>query len=128
MRQISVVLVGLGRMGTRFLDKFSEVGSDKIKILAVCELDENNPKVAEAKERQIAYFSSYAEAIDTFGEDIDIILDTTNVPKVKQTIRKALADQNNQHTVLVPMVVDYLMWYLLPGDEPFPQDHVSIGY
>ncbi|MGE4294806.1 MAG: homoserine dehydrogenase [Campylobacterales bacterium] len=128
MRQISVVLIGLGRMGTRFFDKFSEVGGDRIRILAVCELDESNPKVAEAKAKGIAYFGSYRDAVDTFGEDIDIILDTTNVAKVKQDIRKVLADQNNHHTVLVPMVVDYLMWYLLPGNEPIPQDHVSIGY
>lgn len=128
MRQVSIVLVGLGRMGTRFFDKFVEVGSKKVKILAVCELKEGNPKVQEAKAQGIAYFGGFREAIETFGEDIDIILDTSNVAEVKQAIRKQLAEQNNQHTVLVPMVVDYLMWYLLPGDEPIPQDHGSIGY
>lgn len=128
MKQISVVMVGLGRMGTRFFDKLIEVGGERVKILAVCELSDANPKIAEAKKRGIAHHKEYREAIEKYGSAIDIILDTTNVPDVKHGIRRLLAEQGNNNTVLVPMVVDYLMWYLLPGNEPIPQDHVSIGY
>ena len=128
MRQIRVVMIGLGRMGGRFFDKLTEVGEDRVKILAVCELNDNNPYLAKAGEQGVARFTDFAEAIEAFGEEIDIILDTSNVPATKQAIRKLLQAQNNQHTVLVPLVVDYMMWYLIAGDEAIPQDHVEIGY
>jgi predicted dehydrogenase len=128
MRQIHVVMIGLGRMGGRFFDKLIEVGDERVKVLAVCELNDDNPYLDKARDMGIARFVDFAEAIEAYGEEIDIILDTSNVPATKQAIRKLLQDQNNQHTVLVPLVVDYLMWYLLPGDEPIPQDHVEIGY
>lgn len=128
MRQITVVLVGFGRMGSRFFEKFVEAGDAKVKILAVCELDLNNQNLSAVRDKSIDISDNYEEVIERFGTKCDIILDTTNVPDVKYNIRKTLALQGNNHTVLVPMVVDYLMWYLLPGDEPIPQDHISIGY
>lgn len=128
MRQITVVMVGLGRMGNRFLEKFVETGENRVKILAVCELNTDNPNLEKAKAKGIEISTDYEEVIERFGTQCDIILDTTNVPDIKYNIRKTLAMQGNNHTVLVPMVVDYLMWYLLPGDEPIPQDHISIGY
>ncbi len=55
-------------------------------------------------------------------------MDTSNRPEIKQAIRKLLQETDNYHTVLIPLVVDYLMWYMLPGEEPIPQDHLEIGY
>lgn len=128
MRQITVVMVGFGRMGSRFFEKITEAGKEKVRILAVCELNSDNPNLDVVKQSGIEISNNYEEVIERFGSDCDIILDTTNVPDIKYNIRKTLALQGNNHTVLVPMVVDYLMWYLLPGNEPIPQDHISIGY
>lgn len=128
MKQISVLIVGLGRMGGRFFDKLSAVKGEKIKIIGVCETKESNPIVQEAISLGISYYKNYEDAIREFGEGIDIIMDTSNRSDVKQNIRKLLQQTDNHHTVLIPMVVDYLMWYLLPGDEPIPQDHIEIGY
>lgn len=128
MRQISILIIGLGRMGGRFFDKLSEVGEDKVKIIAVCETNEDAPKVSEVKAKGIEHFKNYADAIAKYGDKIDIIMDTSNRPEIKQAIRKTLQESDNHHTVLVPMVVDYLMWYLLNGSEDIPQDHKEIGY
>ena len=128
MKQVNVLLIGLGRMGSRFFDKFMEAGSERVNIIAVCETNETNPKVLEAKNAGIACYMDFGTAIREFGESIDIIMDTSNRPEIKQAIRQILQETNNQKSVLIPMVVDYLMWYLLPGNEPIPQDHIEIGY
>jgi hypothetical protein len=89
----------------------------------------NNPLLADAKSRGITNYTNFEEAIHEFGSKIDIIMDTSNRPELKVAVRKLLQETNNQHTVLVPMVVDYLMWYMLPGSEDIPQSHHSnIGY
>ncbi len=128
MKQVNVLLIGLGRMGSRFFEKFIEAGSERVNIIAVCENNETNPKVLEAKNAGIACYMDFKAAIREFGESIDIIMDTSNRPEIKQAIRRILQETDNHKTVLIPMVVDYLMWYLLPGNEPIPQDHVEIGY
>jgi len=128
MKQIRVLLIGLGRMGNRFYEKFSEVGEERVKIVAVCETDPNNPNVIRAVEDGVVHYLSYREAIEHYQEQIDIIMDTSNRPEVKQEIRQILEKSGNRHTVLIPMVVDYLMWYLLPNAGEIPQDHREIGY
>ncbi|MFA6630593.1 MAG: homoserine dehydrogenase [Sulfuricurvum sp.] len=128
MKQVNVLLIGLGRMGSRFFDKFVEVGNERVNIIAVCESVGTNPKIAEAKEAGIAYYDDFSNAIRELGASIDIIMDTSNRPEIKQAIRQILQETDNHKTVLIPMVVDYLMWYLLPGNEPIPQDHTEIGY
>ena len=128
MKQVNVLLIGLGRMGSRFFDKFMEAGSERVNIIAVCETNETNPKAVEAMGVGIPYYADFSAAIRELGESIDIVMDTSNRPEIKQAIRQILQETNNHKTVLIPMVVDYLMWYLLPGNEPIPQDHVEIGY
>ncbi|MDD2950263.1 MAG: homoserine dehydrogenase [Sulfuricurvum sp.] len=115
-------------MGSRFFDKFVEVGNERVNIIAVCESVGTNPKIAEAKEAGISYYDDFSNAIRELGASIDIIMDTSNRPEIKQAIRQILQETDNHKTVLIPMVVDYLMWYLLPGNEPIPQDHTEIGY
>ena len=128
MKQVNVLLIGLGRMGSRFFDKFMEAGKERVNIIAVCETDGANPKVMEAKGAGISYYADFDGAIRELGESVDIIMDTSNRPEIKQAIRQILQETDNHKTVLIPMVVDYLMWYLLPGNEPIPQDHTEIGY
>lgn len=128
MRQVSVLIIGLGRMGSRFFDKFSTMDSEKVKIVGVCETNETNPVAQKAIDLKIPYYKNYEDAISELGERIDIVMDTSNRPDIKQAVRKLLQETDNYHTVLIPLVVDYLMWYMLPGDDEIPQDHLEIGY
>lgn len=129
MRQITVLMIGLGRIGGKFYQQFVQLDESRVKIIAVSEPNLSNPLLADSDERGIPNYPSYEEAIREFGPKIDIIMDTSNRPELKLAVRKLLQETNNKHTVLVPMVVDYLMWYLLPGSEAIPQSHhSSIGY
>ena len=62
------------------------------------------------------------------GSDIDIILDTTNIPEVKSDLRHQLQENGNHHTVLLPLVASYLLWYMASPDEELAQDHADPGY
>jgi len=129
VKQINVMMIGLGRIGGKFFQKFTEIESSRVNIIAVSEPNEANPLLVIAKERGIANYPSFEEAVREYGDRIDIIMDTSNRPELKQALRRLLQETNNQHTVIVPMVVDYLMWYLLPDAEEIPQSHhASIGY
>ena len=128
MKSVSILMVGLGRVGSRFYDKLQEVGKDRVRIVGVCERDGTNPTVAKAKKDGIAFYADYREAIRSLGTTIDIILDTTNVPSVKQDLRTLLQETANRHTVLLPLVVAYLMWYLSDQNGEMVQNHVDPGY
>lgn len=129
MRQITVLMVGLGRIGGRFYKQFMELDDSRVQIIAVSEPNEENPILEDAKARGIPNFPNYEEVIREMGSKIDIILDTSNRPELKTSVRKLLYETNNQHTVLVPLVTSYLMWYLIPGSDAIPQSHHSdIGY
>lgn len=129
MKQITVLMIGLGRIGGKFFQQFNQVDDSRIKIIAISEPNMSNGLIDEANDLGIPNYPDYAEAIQTFGSDIDIIMDTSNRPELKAEMRKILQETDNQHTVIVPMVVDYLMWYLLPGAEEIPQSHhKNIGY
>lgn len=129
MKQINILLIGLGRVGGKFFQKFLELESSKINIIAVCETNLDNPLLAEAEKRGIANYTNFEDAVRAYGERIDIIMDTSNRPELKQALRRLLQETKNQHTVIVPLVVSFLMWYLLPGAEEIQQSHhTGIGY
>ncbi len=128
MKSVSVLLVGLGRVGSRFYDKLQGMGKERVRIVGVCERDAKNPYVAKAQKDGIPFCSDYREAVRSLGNTIDIILDTTNVPAVKQDLRALLQETSNHHTVLLPLVVSYLMWYLSDQTEEMVQNHVDPGY
>jgi hypothetical protein len=129
MRKITILMIGLGRIGGKFYEQFSNMNPEHVEIIGVSEPNMNNPLLKNVEQRGIPNFPDFEEALDKYGEDIDIIMDTSNRADLKQALRRKLQDSNNKHSVLVPMVVDYLMWYLLPGSEAIPQSHHGdIGY
>jgi len=129
MKQITIFMIGLGRIGGKFYQQFTELDESRVKIIAVSEPNLSNPLLEDVGQGAIPNIPNYEEAIRQYGDKIDIIMDTSNRPELKLAVRRLLQETNNQHTVLVPMVVDYLMWYLLADAEAIPQaHHESIGY
>lgn len=129
MRQINVLMIGLGRIGGRFYNQFVEMDDSRVKIVAVSEPNADNPILKDIEARGIPNYPNYEEVLRDMGTKIDIVLDTSNRPELKTAVRRLLHETNNQHTVLVPLVASYLMWYLIPGSDAIPQSHHSdIGY
>jgi hypothetical protein len=128
MKPVTVVLVGLGRAGTRFYEKFRLLGEDRVRILAVCEKSTDFPLADRIRTDNVPFYAHYRDALARLGNEIDIILDTTNVPDVKSDIRRLLQESGNHHTVLAPLVVAYLLWHMSDPQEELAQDHKDPGY
>ena len=71
---------------------------------------------------------SHEEAVKEFGTGIDININISNRTEIKLMLRKLLQKTENRHTVILPMVVDYLMWYLMDDKEMPQAHHKDIGY
>ncbi|MHB8369741.1 MAG: hypothetical protein ACYDBP_08630 [Leptospirales bacterium] len=128
MKTINVLLIGLGRVGARFYEKFRELGEKKVKLLGVCERDPSHPLLTRVAKDGIPVYSDYREALIKEGTTVDIILDTTNVAKVKNDLRHILEESGNHKTVLLPLIGSYLLWYMASPDEELVQDHEDTGY
>lgn len=127
-KKITIFMIGLGRIGGRFYEKFTSIDQSKVEIIAISEPNMGNALVDDALDRGIPNYPQYEEAIKEFGTGIDIIMDTSNRTEIKLTLRKLLQETENRHTVILPMVVDYLMWYLMDDKEMPQAHHKDIGY
>jgi D-arabinose 1-dehydrogenase-like Zn-dependent alcohol dehydrogenase len=128
MKPVRVLIIGLGRVGSRFYEKFRALGPDHIKILAVSEIDFQNSYLLKVTQDGVPTFRNYRDALNYGGSEIDIILDTTNIPSIKKDLRHALEENGNHHTVLLPLVVSYLLWHMTGSDDELVQDHSDPGY
>ncbi len=128
MKPVQVLLIGLGRVGTRFYEKFTLLGKERVKILAVCEVNPNHPLLPRVRTDKVPVFQNHRDAVSQLGSTIDIILDTTNVTYVKNDLRHILQENGNHHTVLLPLVASYLLWYMASPEEDLVQDHEDPGY
>ncbi|MBI5598187.1 MAG: hypothetical protein HY890_00440 [Deltaproteobacteria bacterium] len=126
-REVKVAIVGLGRVGSNFFAKLAGRDNLGIKVVAAAERDENAPGVSVAKSRGVAVFKT-ARDIVAMGESVDIIFDLTGNPDTRRVLRSELARSGNQHTVLAPEVIAYLLWNLTEEGGEFPGDHRQKGY
>jgi hypothetical protein len=83
MKPVSVLLIGLGRVGSRFYEKFRELGESRVRLVGVCEIDERHPLLQRAREEGVRVYENFEEALAPSENPVDIILDTTNIPDVK---------------------------------------------
>lgn len=128
MKPVSVLLIGLGRVGSRFYEKFRELGASRVRLVGVCEIDERHPLLQRAREGGVRVYENFEEALAPSDNPVDIILDTTNIPEVKARIRHRLEETGNHHTVLLPLVASYLLWHMAAPGEDLPENHVQPGY
>ncbi len=128
MKSVSVLLIGLGRVGSRFYEKFRSLGEEKVRILGVCEQNRHHGLLSRVEKDGVPIYPDPVEAIRSLGEKTDIVLDTSNVPSLKHDLREALKETENHHTVLLPLVVSYLLWHMSQTDEEIASDHIDSGY
>ncbi|MFZ3071713.1 MAG: Gfo/Idh/MocA family oxidoreductase [Thermodesulfobacteriota bacterium] len=126
-KKVSVAIVGLGRVGSMFLTKLAEREGDGVSIVAAAEKDAKSAGVGVAKSKGIKVFSDTKDVV-SMGEDVDIIFDLTGNPEARKNLRGELARSGNQHTVIAPEVVAFLLWDIMGGKEDFPGDHKKTGY
>jgi len=126
-REVRIAIVGLGRVGSVFLSRLSEKESAGLKIVACAEKRDDAPGVEVAKNKGIPVYKDTKEIV-AMGEDVDVIFDLTGNAEARKNLRGELARSGNQHTVIAPEVIAYLIWDLMGETEELPQAHQRKGY
>jgi len=121
---MNIAIVGLGRVGTEFLNKIINFNAKGIHIIVVAELSETEgKKIAVSKGIQI----KTPEDITTMGSYLDIIFDLTGNPDIRKILREGLQVNKNTHTAIAPETFAYLLWAVLEN-KPLPNVHFHKGY
>ena len=125
MSQQTIAIVGLGKVGTVFLEGLLNHGHDGITVSAVAERSES-PGTALAKSKGIPLLS--IDALIAKGESIDILFDLTGAPAVRKELREKMMAANNRHTIIATETIAQLVWSLLASGESLPTVHKQTGY
>jgi glyceraldehyde-3-phosphate dehydrogenase/erythrose-4-phosphate dehydrogenase len=118
-KELKVALVGLGRVGSKFLKKLMDRGGRGIKVVAAAEKSEDALGYKLAKDNGITVYSDGMEIIK-MGKDVDIIFDLTGERFAKMDLRAELARSGNTHTVIAPEVLSWFIWNIITGGAEFP--------
>jgi len=121
-KTVNVAIAGMGRVGCTFLEKISSKGESGVKVIAVADLSKDAPGIKVASNLGIKVFED-TKSIVAMGDDVDLIFDLTGSSEARSTIRSELARSGNQHTVLAPEIVAFLMWNMMGEGEAFPDHH-----
>jgi predicted dinucleotide-utilizing enzyme len=125
MQKQAIAIVGLGRVGSVFLEKLLEQSGKGVAIVAVAEKGDT-AGAALAKANGIENLN--IDQLIAKGGDIDILFDLTGSAAVRQELRERLMGSGNRHTVIATEGVALLIWALIADGENMPDVHGKTGY
>lgn len=126
-KNIKIVIVGLGRIGSTFLAKLVENKRSSVSIVAVAEIDPEAPGLKIARDNGIAVFDDPDRIVD-MGEEVDVIFDLTGNIEARRSLRGGMVRTANTRTVIVPEVIASLIWELIAEGDLLPDSHLLKGY
>ncbi|GAA4251597.1 oxidoreductase [Azospirillum formosense] len=107
-----IAVIGAGETGTPLLTQLLDASF--VEILGVADLDAEAPGMRLARERGVATTTDFMD-LARFGEAVDVLIDVTGVPKVREALRQHMQDSGNTHTLIVHEMLVQLMLSLLSG-------------
>ena len=119
-----IAIVGLGRVGSVFLEALLSKANKGLEIVAVAEKSDT-PGCRLARANGI-------EVLDVDGligksSGVDIIFDLTGVSAVRQELREKLLKSTNRHTVIATESIARMIWIFI-ADTELPDIHAVAGY
>lgn len=115
-KNISIAIVGLGKIGSRFLDKLVDFEGKGIHIVGVAEKNQDSYGIKKAIEHNITIFAD-AQGVINRIDDIDVIFDLSGHDATKRTLRLAMMNASNKGTVLLQEVTAHLIWNLITDED-----------
>jgi len=124
MNTQTVALVGLGRVGTAFLEELLAKMARGVDIAyAVERNDTAGRRAAQAATVTIVTIDQLVAE----GNKVDIIFDLTGSTETRRELRDKLHASGNHHTVIAPESVARLLWAVMTPKE-LPNPHASQDY
>ncbi|CAO3443370.1 hypothetical protein [Azospirillum argentinense] len=107
-----IAVIGAGETGTPLLTQLLD--APFVEILGVADLDAEAPGMRLARDRGVATTTDFMD-LARLGEAVDVLIDVTGVPKVREALRQHMQDSGNSHTLIVHEMLVQLMLSLLSG-------------
>lgn len=121
---LNIAIVGLGRVGTQFLQELLPHAHKGLSVMCVAETEET-PGKEMARRRGIRILS--VEEIIGLGESIDLIFDLTGSGDLRRFLRESMVATRNRHTVIASETIAQLVWCLVT-DKSLAEHHAHTGY
>lgn len=113
MKKFRIGVIGAGETGTPLLQQLLD--APFVEVVAVADLNTETPGMRIAKERGVLVTHNGLD-IAEMGPQVDIIIDMTGSPKVREDLRRYMQFSGNGHTVIVHERVALLMLSLSTGE------------
>jgi acetaldehyde dehydrogenase (acetylating) len=113
MKTFRVGVIGAGETGTPLLRQL--VDAPFVEVVAVADLNIDTPGMRFAKEHGVLVTHNGLD-IAEMGPKVDILIDMTGSPKVRDDLRRYMQFSGNSHTVIVHERVAMLMLSLCTGE------------
>lgn len=124
MDKFRIGVIGAGETGTPLLQQL--LNAEFVDVVAVADLLSDTPGMQLARERGVTVTHNGLD-IAEMGEKVDIIIDMTGSPKVREDLRRYMQFSGNTHTVIVHERVALLMLSLCTGQMVQPI-HSELSY
>ncbi len=124
MKIQTVALVGLGRVGTAFLEELLTKATRGVNIAYAVERNDTAGKRAALA---AAVTIVTIDQLVAEGNKVDIIFDLTGSAETRQELRDKLRASDNRHTAIAPESVARLIWTVMTPKE-LPNPHTSQNY
>jgi len=109
MQKIRIGLIGAGETGTPLLTQLLD--ADFVDVVGVADLNDEMPGIRLARARGIKTTNDFME-IARLGNNLDILIDVTGVPAVREKLRSFFHDSGNHHTIIMHEMIAILMMSL----------------
>lgn len=124
MKEFRIALIGAGETGTPLLEQL--LAAPFVKMLGVADLDERSPGMNLARQHGVHVTTDFTE-LAAIGEELDILIDVTGKPEVRELLRKQMIDSGNRHTLIMHELISLLMLSLSAG-RLVESKHVALDY
>lgn len=120
MKKHNIAIVGLGRVGSVFLNELIGEMVSGVKVVAAVEKAETPAKAAAANSR-IKILS--LDDLVAEGDKIDVVFDLSGGANVAEELHQKYAAKGNKHTIVAPERMAHLMLTLMENQKNLPDVH-----
>jgi len=124
MQKIRIGVIGAGETGTPLLQQLLDASF--VEVVGVADLNQELPGIALARARGIPTYADCME-LAKLGAAIDILIDVTGVPKVRELLREYFQSSGNHHTIIMHELIAVLMMSL-SKNELVSSKHNQVDY
>ncbi|HEY0832567.1 MAG TPA: oxidoreductase [Azospirillum sp.] len=108
-----IAVVGAGDTGTPLLQQL--LAAPFVTLLGVADLDAEAPGMRLARQKGVRTTTDFMD-LARLGDGVDILIDVTGAPKVREALRRHMRDTDNHHTVIMHETIAQLMLSLSKGE------------